>query len=87
MFDLLLLQELLSDEMTEPYRAQLKIVDRYSQQIIDAFSEDFLDDYWAEISQLAAIQEDHAFLQGLRLGAQLTLALLIPPARSRTPRP
>ena len=78
MYDLLKLRDLSPDTMSPEYQAQLDRVDEYFQKIGKAFTWDFVDELWTETGRLSSIQANESFLDGLRLGAQLTLALLLP---------
>lgn len=85
MFNLLDLQQLVSQEMPPEYRKQQEVVDSYLHRLGRGFSPDFLDDFWTEVGRLIALESDHAFLSGLRLGVDLSRALAPQPPRS--PRP
>ena len=85
MFDLLLLRQLVSQEMPPEYRKQQEVVEAYLHRMSRGFSSAFLDDFWTETGKLFALELDQAFLSGLRLGAELSLALAPQPTRS--PRP
>ena len=85
MFDLLDLQQLLPQEMPPEYRRQQEVVEAYLHRMGRGFSPAFLDDFWTEVGRLMALESDQAFLSGLRLGAELSLALAPQPPRS--PRP
>ncbi|MCI9403186.1 MAG: hypothetical protein HFF04_05900 [Oscillospiraceae bacterium] len=77
MFDLTSLQDLLSDEISPAYRAQLDLLDPFYTKIEKAFNWQFVDDLWTAQSRLSTIEVEETFVRGLRLGAQLTLALLM----------
>ena len=82
MFDLLDLQQLLPQEMPPEYRKQQEVVSSYLHRLGRGFSPDFLDEFWTEVGRLMALESDHAFLSGLRLGAELSLALAPQPPRN-----
>lgn len=84
MFDLLDLQQLISQEMPPEYHRQQEVVSAYLHRLGRGFSSDFLDDFWTEVGKLFALESDHAFLSGLHLGVELSLALA--PQPPRTPR-
>lgn len=77
MFDLTRLQDLLPDEMSPAYRAQLDLLDSFYTKIEAAFNPQFVDDLWTAHIRLNIIDADETFVKALRLGAQLALALLI----------
>lgn len=85
MFDLLDLQQLISQEMPPEYRKQQEVVNACLHRMSRGFSPAFLDDFRTEVGKLFALERDQAFLSGLRLGAELSLALAPQPPRS--PRP
>ncbi|MBM6924474.1 hypothetical protein [Pseudoflavonifractor phocaeensis] len=85
MFDLLKLQQLLPREMPPEYRRQQEVVECYLRRMGRGFSADFLEDFWTEVGRLMALESDHAFLSGLRLGVDLSRAL--DPAPPKSPRP
>ncbi len=85
MFDLLELQQLVSQEMPPEHRRQQEVVDAYLHRMGRGFSPAFLDDFWMEVGKLFSLESDQAFLSGLHLGVELTLALAPQPPRS--PRP
>lgn len=85
MFDLLDLQQLISQEMPPEYHKQQEVVNAYLHRMSRGFSPAFLDDFWTEVGKLFALERDQAFLSGLRLGAELSLALA--PQPPKNPRP
>ena len=85
MLDLLDLQQLVPQEMPPEYRKQQEVVASYLHRMGRGFSPDFLDDFWTEVGRLMALESDHAFLSGLRLGVDLSRAL--DPQPPKSPRP
>ena len=85
MFSLFDLEVLLPTMASPEYRKQLDVVDTYMQRLRKSFPDSFLDDFWTELSRLHEIDSRDRFVFGLRLGAQLTPALLQP--LPKTPRP
>lgn len=78
MLDLLTLQELLPQDVSPSYYEQSAKLDIYYSKIEKAFTSSFMDDFWSEVTHLSSIEADESFVHGLRLGAQITLALLLP---------
>lgn len=85
MFDLLELEPFLPSNPSPEYKKQLAVVDPSFQTIPDLTSRAFFDGFWEENAKLSSIEPEESFLHGLRMGAQLILALAQP--LPKTPRP
>lgn len=85
MFDLTLLDELIDHKPSPEYTKAAALVEPYVQKIISLtgieFYETFIDLYRNKLR----IDADDYFTADLRLGAQLTIALLQPPPKIPLP--
>lgn len=85
MFNLIELQQLTPQDTSPEYRRQQEIIGGYLNRLGRGFSADYLEDFQIELGRLVALARDQAFLSGLRLGSELTLALWQP--LPKKPRP